>query len=60
MGRKSASGTRIREEQLGSYFLELRNHLFDFLGVKILKFFYEDPGLSRIRNTAKRNTKKRI
>ncbi len=27
-----------------SYFLELRNHFFAFLGVKILKFFDEDPG----------------
>ncbi len=25
-------------------FLELRNHFFAFLGVKILKFFDEDPG----------------
>ncbi len=39
MGRKSASGSRIRDEQLGSYFLELRNHFFGFFGVKILKFF---------------------
>jgi hypothetical protein len=30
--------------QPGSYFLELRNHFFAFLGVKILKFFDEDPG----------------
>jgi hypothetical protein len=36
-GRKSASGSGIRDEQLESYFLEL------FLRVKILKFF-EDPG----------------
>jgi hypothetical protein len=43
-GRKSASGSGIREEQLGSYFLELRNHFFAFFGVKILKFFNEDPG----------------
>ncbi len=35
-GRKSASGSGIRDEQPGSYFLELRNHLFAFLGVKIL------------------------
>jgi hypothetical protein len=28
----------------GSYFLELRNHFFSFFGVKILKFFDEDPG----------------
>jgi hypothetical protein len=49
MGRKSASGFGIRGKQLGSYFLELRNHFFGFLGVKILKFFDADPG-SRIRN----------
>ncbi len=35
---------RIRDEQPGSYFLELRNHFFGFLGVKILKFFDADPG----------------
>ncbi len=35
---------RIQDEQPGSYFLELRNHFFAFLGVKILKFFDEDPG----------------
>jgi hypothetical protein len=43
-GRKSASGSGIRDEQPGSYFLELRNHFFAFFGVKILKFFDEDPG----------------
>jgi hypothetical protein len=43
-GRKSASGSGIRDEQPGSYFLELRNHFFAFLEVKILKFFDEDPG----------------
>jgi hypothetical protein len=43
-GRKSASGSGIRDEQPGSYFLDLRNHFFAFLGVKILKFFDEDPG----------------
>jgi hypothetical protein len=35
---------RIRDEQPRSYFLELRNHFFGFFGVKILKFFDEDPG----------------
>jgi hypothetical protein len=44
-GRKSASG--IRDEQPGSYFLELRNHFFAFFGVKILKFF-EDPGWKKV------------
>jgi hypothetical protein len=43
-GRKSASGSGIRDEQPGSYFLELGNHFFAFLGVKIIKFFDEDPG----------------
>jgi hypothetical protein len=43
-GRKSVSGSGIRDEQPGSCFLELRNHFFAFLGVKILKFFDEDPG----------------
>jgi hypothetical protein len=44
MGRKSASGSGIRDEQPGSYFLELRNHFCGFGGVKILKFFDADPG----------------
>jgi hypothetical protein len=39
MGRKSASRSGIRDEQPGSYFLELRNHFFGFFEVKILKFF---------------------
>jgi hypothetical protein len=44
MGRKSASGSGIRDEQPGSYFPELRNHFFGFFGVKILKFFDANPG----------------
>jgi hypothetical protein len=44
MGRKSASGSGIRDEQPRSYFLELRNHFFGIFGVKILKFFDEDLG----------------
>jgi hypothetical protein len=38
---------RIRDEQPGSYFLELRNHIFG----KILKFFDEDPrsGMEKTR-----------
>jgi hypothetical protein len=43
-GRKSASGSGIRDEQPGSYFLELRNNFLAFFGVKIRKFFDEDPG----------------
>jgi hypothetical protein len=45
-------GSEIREEQPGSYFLELINHFFAFFGVKILKFFYEVPG-SGIRDGKK-------
>ncbi len=41
MGRKSASGSEIRNEQPGSYFLELRNQ---FLGIKYLN------SLMRIRD----------
>jgi hypothetical protein len=44
MGRKSASGSGIRDEQPESYFLEPRNHFFYLFGVKILKFFDADPG----------------
>ncbi len=39
MGRKSASGSGIRDEQPGSYFLELRNIFLVFLGLKYLDFF---------------------
>ncbi len=46
-GRKSASGSGIRDEQPGSYFLEFRNHFFAFLGVKTLKSGMEK---SRIRD----------
>jgi hypothetical protein len=53
MGRKSASGSGIRDEQPGSYFLELRKLFLGFFGVKILEFFAADPGSgmekSRIR-----------
>jgi hypothetical protein len=57
--RKSASGfgSGIRDNNPGLYFLELRNHFFAFFGVKILKFFDEDPGWrqfgSGIRNGKK-------
>ncbi len=63
-GRKSASGSGIRDEQPGSYFLELRNHLVAFLGVKILKFFDEDPGSGmetvRIRDPGRKKVGSRI
>jgi hypothetical protein len=35
---------RVRDEQAGSYFRELRNN---FLGLKILKFFDADPGWTK-------------
>jgi hypothetical protein len=41
---KVSIGSGIRDEQPGSYLLKLRNHFFCFFGVKILKFFDEDPG----------------
>ncbi len=45
-GRKSASGSGIRDEQPGSYFLELRNHFFAVLGLKYLNSLMRirDPG----------------
>jgi hypothetical protein len=44
MSRKSASGSGIRDEQPGSYFLELRNHFLCVKIYKILEFFDADPG----------------
>jgi hypothetical protein len=41
MGKKTGSGSGIRDEQTVSYFLELRK---PFLLVKIPKFFDADPG----------------
>jgi hypothetical protein len=45
-GRKSASGSGIRDEQPGSYFLELRNNFFAFFEVEILNSLkrIRDPG----------------
>jgi hypothetical protein len=54
MGRKSASGSGIRGEQPGSYFLELRNHFCFVFGVKILKFFNADPGWSQFGSGMKK------
>jgi hypothetical protein len=54
MGRKSASGSGIRDVQPWSYFLELRNHFFGFLGLKYLNSWMRirDPEWkkSRIRD----------
>jgi hypothetical protein len=45
MGRHSVSGSRIRDEQPGSYFLELRNHFLFILGLKYLNSLrIRDPG----------------
>jgi hypothetical protein len=58
MGRKSAPGSGIRNEQPGSYFLEHGTHFFGFFGVKILKFFVRirdgdnsDPGYGMEKNS---------
>jgi hypothetical protein len=59
MGRKSASGSGIGDEQPGSYFLELKNHFFGCFGVKILKFFDADPG-SGLETDTIRDGKSRI
>jgi hypothetical protein len=52
MGKKSGSGSRIRNEQPGSYFLELRNY---FLGFKYLSSVIQirngknsDPGWKKV------------
>jgi hypothetical protein len=49
-GRKSASGSGIRDEQHRSYFLELRNHFFAFLGLKYLNSLMRiwDPGWKKV------------
>ncbi len=45
MGRKSASGSGIRDEQPGSYFLELRNHFLGLIEtVRIRDGKKSDPG----------------
>jgi hypothetical protein len=46
MGKKSGSGSGIRDEQPGSYFLELRNH---FLGIKYLNSLMQIRGMETIR-----------
>jgi hypothetical protein len=42
MGRKSASGSGMNNSK--HIFLSLETIFFGFFGVKILKFFDEDPG----------------
>jgi hypothetical protein len=63
-GRKSASGSGIRDEQPGSYFFRAWKPFFAFFGVKILKFFDEDPGSGmetvRIRDPGSGMEKSRI
>jgi hypothetical protein len=48
MVKKSGSGSGIRDEQPGSFFLELRNHFFL---VKILEFYDADPGSGMEKNS---------
>jgi hypothetical protein len=52
MGKKSGSGSGIRDEQPGSYFLELRNH---FSGLKYLNSLMRiwDGNRVRIRDGKK-------
>jgi hypothetical protein len=52
IGKKSGSGSGIRNEQPGSYFLELRNH---FLGLKKLKFFDVDQGWKKFGSGMEKN-----
>ena len=47
-------GSVIRDEQPGSYFLELRNYFFVFV-FKILKYFVEDPGWRQIESGMKKS-----
>jgi hypothetical protein len=49
MGKKSRSGSGIRDEQPGSYFLELKNH---FLGLKYLYSLMRirDPGWKKVES----------
>jgi hypothetical protein len=50
MGKKSGFGSGIRDEQPGSYFLELRNH---FLGkITVLKLCDADPGSRMEKNNS--------
>ncbi len=43
MGKKSGSGPGIRDEQPGSYFLELRNHFFGLTYLNSMMLI-RDPG----------------
>jgi hypothetical protein len=46
MGRKSAFGSGIRDEQPGSYFLELRNHYFGIKWMERVRI--RDPGWNKV------------
>ncbi len=43
LGAFLTPGSGIRDEKPGSYFLELRNHFFAFLGLKYLNLRIRDP-----------------
>jgi hypothetical protein len=49
MGRKSASGSGIRDEKPGSYFLELRNHFFGLNKIHKLFDAYPGSGMETVR-----------
>jgi hypothetical protein len=62
MGKKSGSGSGIRDEQPGSYLLELRNHFFGLKYLNSLMWIRDgkksNPGMgktSRIHNTVGRS-----
>jgi hypothetical protein len=59
MGKKSGSGSGSRDEQPGSYYLELRNHLF---GLKYLNSLMRirdgknsDPGWKKVGSGIEKN-----
>ena len=51
-------GSVIRDEQPGSYFLELRNDFFGFF--LRLKYFVEDPGWRQLESGMKKSRECRI
>jgi hypothetical protein len=51
MGKKSESGSGIRDEQPGSYFLELRNHFFGLKYLNsLMRIRIRDPGWKQLRS----------
>ncbi len=57
IGKKSGSGSGIRDEQPGSYFLELRNHFF---GLKYLNSLIPGSGMEKNSDSGSGIEKSRI